>query len=119
MHKPEPTLIIMKRRIAGPEIIDPGMGFAAARKAMIHADGLDAGAPCPGSAGPEPTGPTGPTGAYEPKLEELRRRAGQLTEAVDDLAHTGPDQAEDAEAGEEGAEEASEEETHGEERELS
>lgn len=116
MHKPEPTLIIMKRRIAGPEIIDPGMGFAAARKAMIHADGLDAGAPCPGSAGPEPTGPTG---SYEAKLEELRRLAGQLTEAVDDLAHTGPDQAEDAEAGEEGAEEASEEETHGEERELS
>ena len=52
-------------------------------------------------------------------IEELRRLAGQEPEAVDELAHTGPDQAEDAEAGEEGAEEASEEETHGEERELS
>lgn len=115
MRKSEPTFIVMKRRIAGPEIVDPGMSFEAARKMMLHADGLDAGAPCPGSAGPEPTGPAGPAGSYEAKLTELRRLAGQLTEAVDDLAHAGPDQAED----EEEAEEEPEEETHGEERELS
>ena len=51
MHDDQPTLIMVKRAIAGPEIITPGMGYKKARKAMLHAEGLDAGAPCP-SSGP-------------------------------------------------------------------
>ena len=47
MQDDQPTLIMVKRAIAGPRIITPGMGYMQARKAMLHADGLDAGAPCP------------------------------------------------------------------------
>lgn len=50
MHGDEqPTLIMVKRTIAGPDMITPGMGFMAARKAMLRADGLDASMPCPKS----------------------------------------------------------------------
>ena len=112
MHKSEPTLIVMKRRIAGPEIIDPGMGFAAARKAMLHADGLDAGSPCAAVAGPDQEIPAGPDKSYDKKLTELRKLAGQLTDAVESLADSSPDRTGDSEVSED-------EETHGEERELS
>ena len=54
MHDDQPTLIMVKRSIAGPDIINPGMGFMAARKAMLHAEGLDAGAPCPHSGKDKP-----------------------------------------------------------------
>ena len=50
----EPTIIMVKRSIAGPSLIKPGMGFMAARKAMMHAEGLDAGSPCPHSGKDKP-----------------------------------------------------------------
>jgi hypothetical protein len=82
MHKSEPTFIIMKRRIAGPEIIDPGMGFSSARKAMIHADGLDAGSPCAAVAGPDQ--PDLPDQSDEPAGDhqaEMKKMADELYKA--------------------------------------
>jgi len=78
MHDDQPTLIMVKRSIAGPAIITPGMGYQKARKAMLHAEGLDAGAPCPHSGEPKPPGPPGdedqmskPSGDHVAEMKEI------------------------------------------------
>ncbi len=87
MHDDQPTLIMVKRSIAGPAIITPGMGYQKARKAMLHAEGLDAGAPCPHSGEPKPPGPPGdedqmskPSGEHESAIKDI---ADQLYKASD------------------------------------
>lgn len=110
MNPSAPTFIIMKRKIAGPSILDHGQSFGSARKEMLHAENLDAGAPhaCPGpdsdteaasqseSAGPD---------RYEDKIRELKRLAGQLQAGIAAL---------EAENGEMGADEGESDEDEGE-----
>lgn len=78
MHDDQPTLIMVKRAIAGPEIVTPGMGYNAARKAMLHADGLDAGAPCPSSGPAEPPAQTDIPAQLKRMAEEIGSMADQL-----------------------------------------
>lgn len=83
MHGKEPTLIMVKRSIAGPEIIQPGMGYNAARKAMLHAEGLDAGAPCPHpdhDKQPEPDQMDKPPGDHSTEMKEIAEELYKASE---------------------------------------
>lgn len=83
MHDDQPTLIMVKRAIAGPDIITPGMGYQQARKQMLHAEGLDAGGPC----GPAPKStplPAKSTPDLDPGLaaDEIKDMAEHLYEVA-------------------------------------
>ena len=80
MHDDQPTLIMVKRAIAGPSIITPGMGYMKARKAMLHADGLDAGAPCPH---PDDESKSGMDQSSGDHTDQMREIADQLYKASD------------------------------------
>ena len=80
MHDDQPTLIMVKRAIAGPSIITPGMGYMKARKAMLHADGLDAGAPCPHPNDESKSGTDQSSGDHTDQMREI---ADQLYKASD------------------------------------
>jgi len=74
MQEKEPTLIMVKRAIAGPQIVTPGMGYNEARKAMLHAEGLDAGGPCPHPGHdqqPEPDQMDKPSGDHSADMKEI------------------------------------------------
>jgi hypothetical protein len=74
----EPSFIIVKRRIAGPSIIDPGMGYQQARKQMLHAEGLDAGGPCgPAPAEAKSTPASSPAG----HADDMKQIAEELYKA--------------------------------------
>jgi len=81
MHSSDaPSFIIVKRQIAGPSIIDPGMGYQQARKQMLHAEGLDAGGPC----GPAPArAPAKSTPASSPAghADDMKQIAEELYKA--------------------------------------
>ena len=82
MHDDQPTLIMVKRSIAGPDIITPGMGFQKARKAMLHAEGLEAGAPCPHPGKSEPAEPPGKSEAQPGDHQaEMKQIAKELYKA--------------------------------------
>lgn len=80
MHDDQPTLIMVKRAIAGPSIITPGMGFMKARKAMLHADGLDAGAPRPL---PDDESKSGMSRPSDDHIDQMKEIAKQLYKASD------------------------------------
>jgi|TARA_R110002020_G_scaffold373387_1_gene584830 hypothetical protein len=83
MHDDQPTLIMVKRAIAGPEIITPGMGYKKARKAMLHAEGLDAGAPCPSSGPAEHPAPAQmdkPSGDHSADMKEIAEELYKASE---------------------------------------
>ena len=98
MHDDQPTLIMVKRAIAGPEIITPGMGYKKARKAMLHAEGLDAGAPCP-SSGPAEHPAQAETPAPSDIPAQLKRMADEMS-ALADQVEKSSDSSEDESVGE-------------------
>ena len=98
MHDDQPTLIMVKRAIAGPEIITPGMGYKKARKAMLHAEGLDAGAPCP-SSGPAEHLAQAETPAPSDIPAQLKRMADEMNALADQVGKSG-DSSEDESVGE-------------------
>jgi len=92
MHDDQPTLIMVKRAIAGPEIITPGVGYNAARKEMLHAEGLDAGAPCPSSGTDKP--PAHPAPSDLPA--QLKRVADEMTTLAEQIEQSGDSQTDES-----------------------
>jgi|TARA_R110001583_G_scaffold192431_2_gene358898 hypothetical protein len=77
MHDDQPTLIMVKRSIAGPDIITPGMGYQQARKQMLHAEGLDAGGPC--GPAPKSTPASAPAG-HEDDMKQIAEELYKASE---------------------------------------
>tara|TARA_R110002153_G_scaffold84415_1_gene211312 strand:- start:348 stop:746 length:399 start_codon:yes stop_codon:yes gene_type:complete len=121
MNPTSPTFIVMKRELSGPDVLGHGQSFGSARRELLHAEGLDAGAPHP-CAGPaesddEDAGPdsaeagpdsdaddaprselAGPDG-YAKQLAELKRMAGQLQDRIESLGAPADSEAETKDTG--------------------
>ena len=114
MNPTPPTFIIMKRELSGPDVLGHGQSFGSARRELLHAEGLDAGAPHPcagpaesdaAEAGPDSDADdaprselAGPDG-YAKQLAELKRMAGQLQDRIESLGAPADSEAETEDTG--------------------